>query len=116
MVPNSDGRLNAFVIGPTSTGPANRPPTADSKSITTGIDKAVDITLSGSDPDNNPITFTIIEQPTHGQLSSISAQNVVKYTPTTGYNGPDSFTYVARDSKGATGTNKATVSITVSST
>ena len=116
VVPNSDGRLNAFVIGPTSTGPANRPPTADSKSITTGIDKAVDITLSGSDPDNNPITFTIIEQPTHGQLSSISAQNVVKYTPTTGYNGPDSFTYVARDSKGATGTNKATVSITVSST
>ena len=116
VVPNSDGRLDAFVIGPTTSGPANRPPTADSKSITTGIDTATDITLSGSDPDNNPITFSIIEQPTHGQLSSISAQNVVKYTPTTGYSGPDSFTYVASDSKGTTSTNQATVSITVSST
>jgi hypothetical protein len=116
VVPNSDGRLDAFVIGPATSGLANRPPTADSKSITTGTDTATDITLSGSDPDNNPITFSIIEQPRHGQLSSISAQNVVKYTPTTGYNGPDSFTYVARDSKGATSVNKATVSITVSST
>jgi hypothetical protein len=52
----------------------------------------------------------------HGQLSIISAQNIVTYTPTTGYIGPDSFTYVARDSKGATSIDKATVSITVSST
>ena len=116
VVPNSDGRLDAFVVNPKTTGPANQPPTADSKSVSTGIDTAVDITLSGSDPNSDSITFSIVQQPTHGQLSSISAQNVVKYTPTTGYNGPDSFTYVARDSKGATSINKAIVSITVSST
>ena len=52
----------------------------------------------------------------HGQLSIISAQNIVTYTPTTGYIGPDSFTYVARDGKGATSIDKVTVSITVSST
>jgi hypothetical protein len=115
VVPNADSRLDAFVVGPTSTGPANQPPTADTKSVTTGVDTPVDITLSGSDPENDPITFSVVEQPIHGQLSSIT-QNIVKYTPTTGYNGPDSFTYVVRDSKGATSVNKATVSITVSST
>jgi hypothetical protein len=93
-----------------------QPPTADSKSVTTGTNAAVDITLSGTDPNNDPITFSIVDQPMHGQLSTISAQNIVTYTPTTGYIGPDSFTYVARDSKGATSINEATVSITVSST
>jgi len=93
-----------------------QPPTADSKSVTTGTNAAVDITLSGTDPNNDTIAFSIVDQPMHGQLSTISAQNIVTYTPTTGYIGPDSFTYVARDSKGATSINKATVSITVSST
>jgi hypothetical protein len=93
-----------------------QPLTADSKSITTGTNGAEDITLSGTDPNNDPITFSIIDQPMHGQLSTISAQNIVTYTPTNGYNGPDSFTYGARDSKGATSINKATVSIIVSST
>jgi hypothetical protein len=91
-------------------------PTADPNGVTTGTNAAVDITLSGTDPNNDTITFSIVDQPMHGQLSIISAQNIVTYTPTTGYIGPDSFTYVARDSKGATSIDKATVSITVSST
>ena len=114
VVPNSNGRLEAFVMRPT--GPANQRPTADSKSITTNINTPVDITLSGNDPDNDPITFSIVDQPTHGTLGAITSQNTVRYTPSTGYVGPDSFTYIARDSKGATSINKATVSITVSST
>ncbi len=114
VVPNADGRLDAFAISLTSS--PNQPPIADSKSITTGTNTPVDITLSGSDSDNDPITFNIVDQPAHGNLSSITTQNTVRYTPTTGYNGPDSFTYVARDSKGATSINKATVSITVSNT
>ena len=114
VVPNADGRLDAFAISLTSS--PNQPPIADSKSITTGTNTPVDITLSGSDSDNDPITFSIVDQPAHGNLSSITTQNTVRYTPTTGYNGPDSFTYVARDSKGATSINKATVSITASNT
>jgi len=116
VVPNADRRLDAFVVGPTSIGSANQPPTADSKSVTTRVDTQVDITLSGSDPNSDPITFKLVDQPTHGQLSGISAQNIVSYQPTTGYNGPDSFTYVSLDNKGATIISKATVSITVSST
>ena len=92
VVPNADGRLDAFAISLTSS--PNQPPIADSKSITTGTNTPVDITLSGSDSDNDPITFSIVDQPAHGNLSSITTQNTVRYTPTTGYNGPDSFTYV----------------------
>ena len=103
------------VLGQTGSSSTNRQPTADSKSVTTSTNTPVDITLSGNDPDNDPITFNIVDQPLHGQPSSISSQNVVKYTPAAGYNGPDSFTYIARDNKGATSINKATVSITVSS-
>jgi hypothetical protein len=114
VVPNSDGRLDAFVMGPT--GPANQRPTADSKSVTTNINTPVNITLSGNDPDGDPITFNIVDQPSHGQLSSISSQNVVRYTPNAGYSGDDSFTYIAKDSKGTPSINKATVSITLSST
>jgi len=114
VVPNSDGRLDAFVMSPT--GPANQRPTADSKSVTTNINTPVDITLSGNDPDNDPITFSIVDQPTRGTLSAITSQNTVRYTPNTGYVGADSFTYIARDSKGATSISKASVSITVSST
>jgi hypothetical protein len=114
VVPNVDGRLDAFVVGPI--GPANQRPTADSKSITANINTPADVTLSGSDPDNDPITFSIVDQPTHGSLSSISSQNIVGYTPNAGYSGADSFTYIARDSKGATSINKATIGITVSST
>ncbi|MFZ0555373.1 MAG: Ig-like domain-containing protein, partial [Nitrososphaeraceae archaeon] len=114
VVPIADGRLDAFAISLTSS--PNQPPIADSKSITTGTNTPVDITLSGSDSNNDPITFSIVDQPANGTLSSITTQNTVRYTPTTGYNGPDSFTYVDRDSKGATSINKATVSITVSNT
>ncbi|MGH9987983.1 MAG: Ig-like domain-containing protein, partial [Nitrososphaeraceae archaeon] len=51
----------------------------------TGTNAAVDITLSGTDLNNDTITFSIVDQPMHGQLSIISAQNIVTYTPTTGY-------------------------------
>ena len=41
----------------------------------------------------------------------VNANNTVTYTPTTGYSGPDSFTYTISDGRGGTAT--ATVSITV---
>ena len=85
VVPNADGRLDAFAISLTSS--PNQPPIADTKSITTGSNTPVDITLSGSDSDNDPITFSIVNQPAHGTLSSTTTQNTERYTPTTGYNG-----------------------------
>ena len=104
------------VFGSDSTTPpgTNQPPTADSKSVTTSMNTPVDVTLSGQDPEGGPLTFSIVDQPTHGTLgSTITSQGVIRYTPATGYAGPDSFTYVSRDDKGAPSSSKATVSITV---
>jgi uncharacterized repeat protein (TIGR03803 family) len=88
---------------------AARPPVANSQSVTTAEDTAVVITLTGSDPNSDPITFQIGSQPPNGALSG-SAPNVV-YTPKANYNGPDNFTFKVND--GTADSNIATVSITV---
>ena len=93
----------------------NTPPTANPQSVTTLEDTPVTITLTASDPDNQPLTFSIVTPPAHGSLGPImnatatSAQ--VVYTPDPNYNGPDSFTFMANDGNG--GTAIAAVSITV---
>jgi hypothetical protein len=93
----------------------NTPPTANPQSVTTLEDTPVTITLTASDPDNQPLTFSIVTPPAHGTLGPImnatatSAQ--VVYTPNANYNGSDSFTFMANDGNG--GTAIATVSITV---
>jgi hypothetical protein len=93
--------------------PTNQPPTADSKSVTTSMDTPVDITLSGQDPEGGPLKFSIADQPKHGTLGSTTTPQIYIYTPTAGYTGSDSFTYVSID-EGATSSSKATVSVTVS--
>jgi uncharacterized repeat protein (TIGR01451 family) len=87
----------------------NRPPTATALSVTTPLGAAVPVTLTGSDPDANPLTFAVATGPTHGTLSG-TAPNLT-YTPAAGYSGPDSFTYKAND--GLLDSPAATVSITV---
>jgi hypothetical protein len=90
-------------------GPANNPPSANPQSVSTNEDTAVAITLTGSDPDNNPLTYTVVSNPAHGVLSG-AAPNLT-YTPAANYNGPDSFTFKVND--GLVDSTPATVSITV---
>ena len=86
-------------------------PTANSQSVTTNEDVAKAITLTGSDPDNDPLTFIVVTNPSHGALSG-TAPNLT-YTPAANYNGADSFTFKVNDGSGDS--NIATVSITVNS-
>jgi hypothetical protein len=87
----------------------NDPPTANPQSVTTTQDTPVAITLTGSDPENDPLTFTVETNPTHGALSG-TAPNLT-YTPDSGYTGSDSFTFIVSD--GEFDSDPATVSITV---
>jgi VCBS repeat-containing protein len=59
--------------------------------------------------DLDPLTWTIVTQPSHGVLSGTGAAKT--YTPALNYNGPDSFTFRVND--GTVNSNTATVSITV---
>ncbi len=77
--------------------------------IITSENVAKSITLEGSDPDNNILTFIIVTSPVHGTLSGAN-ENLI-YTPFGDYNGSDSFTFKAND--GTTDSNIATVLITV---
>jgi len=87
----------------------NTAPTARDQSVTTPEDTPIDISLDVSDPENDPLTTTIITGPSHGQVSVNGI--VVTYTPDLNYYGADSFTYKVND--GLEDSNIATVSITV---
>jgi hypothetical protein len=90
-------------------GPGNHAPTATAQSVSAVEDTAKAITLSGSDPDANPLSFAIASDPAHGTLTG--APPNVTYTPASDYNGPDSFTFTVSD--GALTSAPATVSIDV---
>lgn len=92
-------------------GSGNSPPVANNQAITTTKNTAKAITLTASDPDNNPLTFTVLSQPIHGNLTGVAPS--LTYTPLTDYVGSDSFTFKAND--GSADSNTATVSITINS-
>lgn len=86
-------------------------PTANPQSIKLAEDVSQTVTLSGSDPNNPPLTlgYTVTTNPAHGTLSGAIPN--LTYTPDTGYFGPDSFQFT--DTNGVQTSSAATVSISV---
>ena len=74
--------------------PVNHAPVAEAKSVSTPEDTPVAVTLSGTDPDRDSLTFAVVTGPSHGSLSGSGASRT--YTPDAGFSGPDSFTYRAQ--------------------
>lgn len=90
----------------------NRPPTAANQDLTVIHGAATDIILSGSDEDDEPLTFAILSPPTHGTLTGFDATTGrCTYTPETGYSGPDSLSFSVND--GTTNSPPAAVNLTV---
>jgi len=107
----SDHTSSAFTsvtVLPADDPSCNQPPVADDQSVSTNEDAAVGITLTGSDPDSDPLTFSPTN-PSNGALSGTPPN--LTYTPDMDYNGSDSFTFVTND--GSVDSGEATVSITV---
>src|SRR5205823_4517401 len=79
------------------------------------------VQTNDSDPDNtdgipgneDTIHAVLVSGLSHGTLTLIQATGVFTYTPSANFWGSDSFTYKARDSRGAD-SGVATVSLTVS--
>ena len=88
--------------------PVYYPPTANSQTLTNLENTALSVTLTGSDPENNPLTYSIVTQPSHGSLSG-TPPNLV-YQPAANYFGNDAFTFQAND--GISNSVTATISIT----
>jgi len=88
----------------------NDPPQPETLAAQTiAEDNTLTITLSATDPENDPVVFSLSTLPTAG--SATLGGSTVTYTPDTHYNGADSFTYTVADGK-ATST-PVTVSIQV---
>ena len=88
----------------------NSTPVAQNQYVTTLEDTPKTITLTGSDADLNPLTYSIVTGPAHGTLSGSAANR--SYTPATNYNGSDSFTFTVNDGTATSGL--ATVVIGIS--
>jgi hypothetical protein len=92
--------------------PINHPPVPNTPTQTTREDTAKSITLSASDPDGDPVTFTITGQPDDGTLSG-TPPNVV-YTPKKDFAGSDGFVYEVADDRGASASEEVAVKVTPS--
>ena len=90
---------------------ANQPPVANSQSVTTDEDSPIRITLNGSDPDRNALSYTVVNRPARGQLTGAAPD--LTYVPERNYFGGDSFTFKVND--GVAESEAATVNITVKS-
>jgi LPXTG-motif cell wall-anchored protein len=107
----SDRSLDSTVIIQAGSLQINEPPVADDQDVLTTLDTPVDVTLTGSDPNGDPITFEVATEPEHGTLSGTAPD--LTYTPDAGYVGPDSFTFTTND--GALTSEPGTVTLTVQS-
>ncbi|BAU44230.1 Ig-like domain-containing protein [Leptolyngbya sp. O-77] len=76
----------------------NSAPIATNGNLTTrtNVDKAG--MLTATDPDSDPIRFSIVTAPSHGTVViTNTATGAYTYTPNPGYSGPDSFVFRAND-------------------
>jgi VCBS repeat-containing protein len=87
----------------------NKQPKAEPVNVTTKEDTPVSITLTGSDRDGDPLTYSVITKPAHGRLTGTVPN--LNYRPERDFNGQDSFTFKVSDGKDDS--SAATVSITV---
>jgi Ca2+-binding RTX toxin-like protein len=107
----SDGQQLSNAASVTITvSQSNHPPVAADQTISTSAGVAATISLSATDADSDPLTYAVVNPPTHGTLSG-TAPNLT-YTPNSGYSGADSYTYTAND--GTADSNIATVTLQVS--
>ena len=95
----------------------NSAPVAQSLSVTTREERPVNIALEGSDADGDEISFSIVDDPQHGELRDFSASaGTVTYVPFPDYRGKDSFSFKVNDGEEDSDTAEVSVTITSSST
>ncbi|WOO40240.1 tandem-95 repeat protein [Rubellicoccus peritrichatus] len=94
---NSGGQvIGRDLVFPDSGGNQNQPPSATAASFSIDEDTILQANLSGNDPDGDPLTFALVQEPVNGVLSLIS-DGTFSYTPNTDFHGNDSFSFTVSD-------------------
>ena len=96
-------------VSVTVAAPPNQPPAADPATAQAVEDTQSAITLTGSDPDGDPLTFVVVVDPAHGAITGDSSE--LTYTPDPDYFGTDELQFTVSD--GIATSPPATVSIVV---
>jgi VCBS repeat-containing protein len=91
--------------------PANRAPALTPATVTTEEDTQAAAQLAATDPDGNPITFSLATNAQHG-TATVTATGALTYLPSPNYHGADSVGVTVSDNAG--GQTSGTVSVTVS--
>lgn len=102
-----DSNLGTYTI---EIGGENSEPTADDQAVMTDEDVPVSITLTGDDPEGDDLSFVIVDLPERGTLDGTPPE--VTYTPDSGFDGVDTFTFRVND--GEFDSSLATVTVTIS--
>ena len=90
--------------------PVNDAPAAQNGSAGGNENAVINGTLVATDVDSLSLTYSRVAQAAHG-TAVVNADGTFAYTPDTGYNGPDSFTFKAFD--GLADSNVATVTLAI---
>jgi hypothetical protein len=90
------------------------PPTANAQNVSVRQNSPTGITLTGTAPNGDVLSFQLVTQPGHGTLSG-TAPNLT-YTPNASFTGPDSFTFTVTDTASGLVSAPVTVSLTVAAT
>ena len=111
-ISDGNGGLDTAMVRVTVNNINDRP-TAVNDDATTNEDTQVTINVlaNDSDVDGDALTVSDVTQPANGTVTNNGSD--VTYTPNSGYNGSDTFDYVASDGNG--GLDTATVTVTVNS-
>ncbi len=109
LVNDGLGDSNTATVSITVSAVGDDVPQADAQNVTTPEDTPLSITLTGSDPDLDPLTYMIVSGPGQGTVSGTPPN--VTYSPAVNFSGADSFTFHAND--GTQDSPDVTVSITV---
>ncbi|HEV2815113.1 MAG TPA: Ig-like domain-containing protein, partial [Solirubrobacteraceae bacterium] len=89
--------------------PINHAPNPTTPAQVTPEDTAKAITLTATDADGDPVTFTVTSLPSHGTLTGTPPN--LTYTPAQDFHGQDEFAYTAADNRG--GSSAGTVKVIV---
>ena len=108
-VTDKDGLTSMGTVNFT-VSPVNDAPRVMDQQINILQDMEASVTLTAFDPENDPLTFTITQQPSHGMLMGTSPS--FRYTPNRGFSGVDTIKFRARDTSNAQ-SEEATVTINI---
>jgi len=89
----------------------NAPPSAYDATFQLDEDTVLEAVLTATDANNDPLTFSITSEPSHGNVTLTPGTGAFSYQPAANYHGTDRFSFIVSD--GASFSNEAVVSLTI---